>query len=155
LSKIDEIDAKILKTLLKDARTKFSDIAKECKVSTTAIANRFKKLKQTGIITGTSLRVNMENFGFKFVLSIEINIDHKQEKQIIETLNKLPNLISCYSVIGKYDIHAAVHVKSLEQINEIKNLIRTQKGVKKIGVNASLDKFLVFPENILIEPIGT
>ena len=97
----------------------------------------------------------MEEFGFKFVLSIEINIDHKQEKQIIETINKLPNLISCYTVIGKYDIHAAVHVKSLEQINNIRELLRIQKGVKKIGVNASLGKFLVFPENILIEPIGT
>ena len=46
---IDEADAKILQALLRDVRTDFADIAKECNLSTNAITQRYRKLKQNGI----------------------------------------------------------------------------------------------------------
>jgi Lrp/AsnC family leucine-responsive transcriptional regulator len=60
--KIDEIDVKILKTLLKDARASFADIARDCIISTNAIVKRFYRLKRTGVIAGTSTMVNMAEF---------------------------------------------------------------------------------------------
>lgn len=43
---IDEINAKILRMLLCEARTSFTQIAKECKISVNSVRNRFEQLKK-------------------------------------------------------------------------------------------------------------
>jgi DNA-binding Lrp family transcriptional regulator len=42
--KLDEIDIKIIKDLLRDGRKNFAAIAKECNVSKTTIGEHYKKL---------------------------------------------------------------------------------------------------------------
>ena len=150
---IDEIDANILRTLIKDARTRFTDIAKDCGISTNAIVKRFYKLKQSGVIKGTSIRLNMKKFGYKFFLSIQLNIDSDELPHILDWLKKIPNILSCYQVVGKYDVHAAILTKSLEDIHHIKQEAKKQKGVNQVRIAASLDKLVCFPENLEIQPL--
>ena len=153
--KIDEIDVKILRALLKDARRSFTDIARDCGVSTNTIVTRFHKLKQSGVIAGTSLMVNLEDVGYKFALSIDIKVHASEESQILEILKKLPNFVECHQSVGNYDIHAAALIKSFEQIDRIRDLIKKQKGVKKVRITASIDKVVFFPENLLVQPTET
>ena len=150
---IDEIDAKILRTLIKDARTRFTDIAKDCGISTNAIVKRFYKLKQLGVIKGTSIRLNMKKFGYKFFLSIQLNIDSDKLPHILDWLKKIPNILSCYQVVGKYDVHAAILTKSLEDIHHIKQEAKKQKGVNQVRIAASLDEYVCFPENLEIQSL--
>jgi DNA-binding Lrp family transcriptional regulator len=150
--KIDEIDVKILKTLLKDARISFSDIARDCGVSTNAIVKRFYRLKGTGVIVGTSTIVSQEEFRYKFAISIDINADITVETRLLEVLRSLPNMITCYQQVGKHDIHAAAIAKDLEEISRIRDLIKRQKGIKRVGITANIDKRVFFPENLLIQP---
>ena len=43
-TKIDQIDARIIKILLAESRTSFTDIAKECEISVSAVRMRYKHL---------------------------------------------------------------------------------------------------------------
>jgi DNA-binding Lrp family transcriptional regulator len=147
-SPIDETDRKILKALLKDARCNFSEIAEDCKISTVAVAQRYKKLKQNGTITGTTLIITPKN---QRSLSIDITAESEYEDAIVEALKKLPNVINCFKVIGKYDIHVALRVSSLEQIVQIRNIIRREKGVIAFEITTSLDEGFFFPENLFRE----
>jgi Lrp/AsnC family transcriptional regulator for asnA, asnC and gidA len=47
---LDEIDKKILRTLQKDTRTPFKEIANQCKISTDTIKNRYNKLIENKVI---------------------------------------------------------------------------------------------------------
>lgn len=149
---IDEIDAKILATLLKDARTSFAEIARDCGVSTNSILKRFYKLKKSGVISGTALRVNINQFKNKIAVSIDINVDAHEAANVIDWLTKLPNIISVYQLIGKYDIHASVLTKSLYDIHKIRDQIKMQKGVRRVGISASINDDVCFPENLVIQP---
>ena len=150
---IDEIDAKILKTLLKDARTRFTEIAKECGISTNAIVKRFYNLKKSGVINGTAIRLNQKKFEYKFTLSIHINVNSNKLPHLLKWLKKLPNILSYYQVVGKYDVHAAALTKSLEDIHQIKQAIKKQKGVTRVWIAASLDEIGCFPNNIQIQSL--
>ena len=55
---IDDIDATILKEMLRNPRTKFTKIAKECGLSAPAIKNRFQNLEKSGIINGSITQIN-------------------------------------------------------------------------------------------------
>lgn len=146
---------KILKALLKDARTSFAEIARDCGISTNTIVKRFYKLKRTGVIAGTSMVIDMEEFGYNFVLSIEINVDIVEEMRLLEVLNRIPNFIVFNQQLGKFDIHAIAMAKNLEQIDKIRATIKRQKGVKSVKIAANINKRLFFPENLLIQPTGT
>ena len=150
--KIDEVDVKILKALLRDARTNFADIAKECNLSITAITQRYKKMKRNGIIQGTTVLINHSDSLNRRFLSIEIKAESDHEESIIEAIRKLPGVRVCFKVIGKYDIHASMKAESLEQIEQIKNEIRQQKGVLEVEVTLGLDKVCSFPENLSLLP---
>jgi Lrp/AsnC family transcriptional regulator, regulator for asnA, asnC and gidA len=143
---IDDTDRKILNALLKDARCNFSEIAEDCKISTVAVAQRYKKLKQNGTITGTTLIMNPKN---QRSLSIDIRAEVNREDAILDTLKKLPHILNCFKVFGGYDIHASVRVNSLEEMAQIKNMIKKEKGIIAFEIASSLDEVFLFPENLL------
>ena len=147
--KIDEIDIKILEALLRDARCNFAEIAKNCNLSITAIAQRYKKMKKAGVITGTTLIANLENPRGNGTLIVDIIAEADCENAIIKALKKLPGVLNCCSVVGKYDIHAAIRVSSLEQIDNVSNALKKVKGVLKIELTGCTDKLDFYPENIL------
>ncbi|MCW4015273.1 MAG: Lrp/AsnC family transcriptional regulator [Candidatus Bathyarchaeota archaeon] len=153
--KIDEIDVKILNALLKDARTNFRAIAKDCGVSTPAIAKRFYKLKRTGVITGATIRLNRKDMGYRCSLSIDVTAEPTEEINIINALTKLPNIIYCNQQLGNYDIHIAARVRTFEKIDDIRTIVKKLKGVKEVRITANLDEYDFFPENIVIQPTET
>jgi DNA-binding Lrp family transcriptional regulator len=149
--KIDAVGIKILQALLRDARTNFADIAKECNLSTTAITQRYQKMKKNGTITGTTLIID-SNSKNQHSLSVDIKAESGTETSIIEAIKNLPQVRNCFKVIGKYDIHAAIRVESLEQIAQIKKSIEKEKGVLQIEITTSLSKFYSFPNNLSLTP---
>jgi len=148
---IDEIDKKILITLMKDVRTSFAKIARNCGVSTNTIVKRFHKLQESGVISGTSIITNLKDFGYQFPVAADINVKAGMEQEILEALKKTPNIRKCHQVIGKYDIHATFYVENIMEIKKIRDLIKKQKGVKRVGLTATLDDVSYFPSNFLIK----
>ena len=60
---VDEIDRKILEILQDDARTPLVAVAKEVNLSGAAVAERVRKLEQTGVIRGYQAIVDHEKLG--------------------------------------------------------------------------------------------
>jgi Lrp/AsnC family transcriptional regulator for asnA, asnC and gidA len=84
----DSIDAIILKMLLKESRTSFTEIARECKISVSAARARYNHLKKVGIINGEIMQVNPYGLGYKCVGNIGINTSGENEETVIEALKK-------------------------------------------------------------------
>ena len=143
---INKIDARILRALLKDARCNFAEIAKACGVSTTAIAQRYKKLCSNGTIIGTTLITSLKK---QYSLSIDLKTQNSNEETIINAIKKLPGTLHCFRVIGRHSIHAAIRVDNLDQADQIKNTIRKQPGVTDLEITTNLDDYFFLPENLL------
>ena len=133
--KIDETDAKILRTLLKDGRSKLVDIAKDCKLSSTAIKNRIVLMKKSGLIVKPVLNLNMAFFKYPLIVLIGVNLDPKQEQKIIKIFKKHAQVAGIDRTIGKYDLCLFVFAKNISDLDRLKSLIRNQRSVKNIDVN--------------------
>ncbi len=70
--KLDEIDNTILDMLLADSRTPLSHISKEVGISSPAIRERIKKLKQEGIIKGFSTIIDYKKLGLGLTAFIKV-----------------------------------------------------------------------------------
>ena len=149
-NKLDAIDVKILRTLLIDGRTSFAEIARECGVSTNTIFNRFQKLKKVGVITGT--RLLTERGENRFWMSVGIVTNPEFEDEVIELMKSLPNIAVAYPQVGKFDIYATAITRNLDEIDQLREKLKTSKGIKNIVTSIWTGDYHFNLENLKILP---
>jgi DNA-binding Lrp family transcriptional regulator len=147
----DRIDKNIIRTLQKDARTSFKDIANQCGVSTETIKNRFNIMKKKGIILGTTILIDPKKLDRKHIIIIGIQITQPYSTQVINMVNKIPGIYVVTRAIGRYDIEAIAIQKDIEEIGITKDMIGDFQQVKNVDVDILVDKPLLCPKNFEFE----
>jgi Lrp/AsnC family leucine-responsive transcriptional regulator len=127
---LDELDLKILRTLQSNGRTKRNVLAEEVGLSIPSVSDRLKKLEENGIIEGYYTKVKRQAFGFDILAFIVIMMDSsKHYKDLIKHVEKQPNVIECYSVLGEGSHVLKVAVKNTESLEKLLSDIQTWTGV--------------------------
>ncbi|MGD6933395.1 MAG: Lrp/AsnC family transcriptional regulator [Candidatus Bathyarchaeia archaeon] len=152
---LDETDVKILNMLIKDARTRLKDIAKECKTSSVSVLNRIKRLKKLKVITGSTIFPNVSAIGMPIVATIGINIDGNQDQEIIKAMEEHIHIVEPSSSIGEYDICGLVFAKNISELDKIAYSIKEKFAVKKVTINVWSGEPEMVYENINLQPSGS
>ena len=106
---LDEIDHQILDILIENARTPFTDIAKQLLVSAGTIHVRVKKMEDEGIIQGSTLTLNYEKMGYSFIAHVGVFLEKtSRTKEVIEELRKISSITVAYITAGKYNIFCKI-----------------------------------------------
>jgi len=138
---------------MKDARTSFTEIGKMHSVSANTIRNRFKKMKEAGIINGATVHVSSKSLGCDCSASLGIKADGSNVKKVIDFLKKIPNVSFVLPCIGRFNILAHITLRSIDELSQMKEYIKKQTLVKElkviIWVNATISQD--YQENLLFE----
>jgi len=127
---IDDLDIQILKTLQVNGRTKRNEIAEQVGLSVPSISDRLKKLEDKKIIEGYYTKVNRQAFGLDILAFIFVVMDSsKHYKDLIKHVEKNPNILECYSVLGEGSHMLKVAVKNTESLEKLLSEIQTWLGV--------------------------
>jgi len=128
--RIDEIGAKIIRDLLLDARKSFTQIAKECKLSTASIGERFVELEKKGVIVGSTTQVNFELLGFTAICDFMIRIfDQTEAEQVLQYIRKIPFKIIFLGQDPRNNIVFLVGLKNINEINLLKEILRKNRNI--------------------------
>ncbi len=149
--KLDEIDIIILRNLQKNARTKYSDIAKECEVSVDTVIKRFRKLKDNGIVKGTTLLLDPRKFGKDVIANLSIDVEPSSVDEVLEFMRKQDGVNFATHAMGEYDIFSIVTRKSMNDMNALKETIQSHRMVREIKTSIWVDQFLLCPQNFELE----
>ncbi len=127
---IDDLDIQILKTLQVNGRTKRNEIAEQVGLSVPSISDRLKKLEDKKIIEGYYTKVNRQAFGLDILAFIFVVMDSsKHYKDLIKHVEKNPNILECYSVLGEGSHMLKAAVKNTESLEKLLSEIQTWLGV--------------------------
>ena len=138
---LDEIDHQILDILIENARTPFTDIAKQLLVSAGTIHVRVKKMEDEGIIQGSTLTLNYEKMGYSFIEHVGIYLEKTSMTQgVIENLRKIPNVTVAYVTAGKYNIFCKVRAKGTNDAKDIIYEIDDVPGVNRTETMIALEE---------------
>lgn len=153
--KIDIKDAKILKILLNDSRTSFTQIAKECQITVGAVRARYTKLKQEGIIKAEIMQINPRSLGYNCVADLGIITAFEDEKEVAEFLKSKSFMPSVYSAYyGKYNLATIIVLPNVEKLTRILELISVNQKIKRIDAQIWTEtKNIDYPENLIIKPL--
>lgn len=137
---LDEIDAKILKALLRDARTSLKDMADDCSLSSNAIHKRIAHLKASGVIAGSVTLFNPKLSGNMLAVSMEITVDYSAKDRIVRFVREYPGVVICMEGFGRCDILAFIAVVGINELDLAKETINKQPGVKKVVTAVQIEE---------------
>lgn len=88
---LDELDEKILRLIIDNARIPFLEVARECGVSGAAIHQRVQKLTQQGVIKGSEFLVDAEKIGYETCAYVGIFLTSPSSfDYVVKELEKIP-----------------------------------------------------------------
>ncbi len=120
---LDEIDTKILKNLLVDARQSSRQLAFKLGISTVTIISRLKKMEEKKVIRGYSARLDHEILGYELSAIIEVTTGKGKMLEIEQKIAENENICAVYDVTGNTDVLVIGKFKSREELSDfVKNL---------------------------------
>ncbi|MEM2098890.1 MAG: AsnC family transcriptional regulator [Candidatus Bathyarchaeia archaeon] len=153
-SSIDEIDAKILKFLLKDSRMSFTEIGRACDITVAAVRARYKNLWKLGVINGEIMQVNPLSLGYNCVCDIGIMTSPDREKQIRELLKGELYVTHVFGPFGKYDVGAKIVLHDTNKLADVIAHIESHTQVRQTAVFIWAETVNIdHTENLVIPPL--
>ncbi len=117
---LDELDEKILKQIINNARTPFLEVARECGVSGAAIHQRVQKLINAGVIKGSEFILDPEKIGYETCAYVGLFlVSPTSFDDVVKQLEKIPEVIECYYTTGQYDLLIKVFAKNNKDLLRI------------------------------------
>ena len=111
---LDKFDIAILETLQKDARISLQELGKQVGLTSTPCWNRIKRMEDTGVIEGYSVRIDPEKTELPETVILHVTIDSHSDQALFEfgkALEEIPEVLEAFLVSGDYDYYIRVAVK--------------------------------------------
>ena len=133
--KLDELDHQILEALIENARTPFTDIAKNLLVSAGTIHVRVKK--------GSTLSVDYNKMGYTFIAYVGLFLENSSEtQQVIEAVREIPEVTVAHLTTGKFSIFCKIRAKDTMHAKEIIFRLDKIPGIKRTETSISLEEVI-------------
>lgn len=139
--KIDGIDKKIIRSLIKDARTPILSIARDVGISGAAIHQRLRKLEKSDLIEGFEMKINHQSLGLNTTAFVGLYLDNSAVlSSVVKRLKEINEVLECHYTTGKFTIFIKILSKNNEDLMKVLDTkVKVIKGVSKFESMISLD----------------
>ncbi len=138
---IDKIDLTILRSLSKDGKKTYTEIAKQLNVSSQTISDRIDKLLKKQIIKRFTIEVDPEsvNYPIEFICELDINVSFMDD--VLAILKGIPEIHMIKITTGIHDILCIGNAASIENLHDVvERKISLISGVTKTYTSITLKK---------------
>ena len=114
---LDEIDLRILGSILKDARKSYRKIANDINVSPPTVLSRVQKLEKGRIIKSYSAVLDHEKLGYDLTAVIEVTAIKGKITEVQKHISKFPNVCAVYDITGLTDMIIVAKFRNREELS--------------------------------------
>jgi Lrp/AsnC family leucine-responsive transcriptional regulator len=131
--KLDPIDYRILDLLQRDARTTQVQIASEVGLSQPSVADRIRKLDQSGAIRGYVARLDPKALGNDIRAFIGVRISHpRHHEAFTRKIQQIAEVLECHRVAGLDSYLLKVVARDTAALDELlSDTLRRLAGVTR------------------------
>jgi len=116
---LDAIDARILAALAEDARISVADIARLVGLSGPSVSERIRRLEESGVIEGYTVRINAPEIGLPIAAWLRVRPLPGELSRVADILRGLPEVVECDRITGDDCFIGKAHVRSMEHLEKI------------------------------------
>jgi Lrp/AsnC family transcriptional regulator, regulator for asnA, asnC and gidA len=137
---------------MKESRTSFTKIAKECNVTVAAIRKRYNRLWKLGVINGEIMIINPHSLGYNCIVNIGIVTDDEDETKVIEFLKSKSYIIFVTrKLFDRVNIDANICLPEFQELHGTLKEMKTNPLIKELIIRFWLKTSnLGYPENLVM-----
>jgi Lrp/AsnC family transcriptional regulator, leucine-responsive regulatory protein len=132
---MDEVDQKILKILMRDARISQKELAAKVGLSAPGVAERVRRLEERGVIRGFTIDVDPEALGYPLQAIVRIRPLPGKLHIVQQLIAEIPEFGECDKVTGEDCFVARLYVRSMRELDGLLDQI-----VDKAETNTAIVK---------------
>lgn len=102
---VDAIDRKIIDILMLNSRLAYAEIGKQIFLSPSSVRERIKKLEDTGVIKGYSLRLDQTLMGNNLEVFIMLKIFSGRLKTALAEIESFSEVKEAFRITGQHNLH--------------------------------------------------
>jgi Lrp/AsnC family leucine-responsive transcriptional regulator len=132
---LDEIDVKLLAELETDADRSNVELAAAIGLSPAATFNRVKRLKESGIVTRVTARLDSAAIGFNLQVYVMVTLgrhDDTAHKRFQDAVRELPQVILADWVTGEVDALLMVVARNVGELQRVLMLLSSRGGAQRV-----------------------
>ncbi|RMB57614.1 Lrp/AsnC family transcriptional regulator [Dokdonia sinensis] len=114
----DSINIKVLSCLQQNARMTNAAIAREVGISSPAVAERIRKLEDTGVILGYKAQVSHLQLDYQLKAIITLRAFMGKLKPFLSEVVKWEEVVNCYRITGNENIVMEVVLRNQKHLEE-------------------------------------
>ncbi|HEX2407150.1 MAG TPA: Lrp/AsnC family transcriptional regulator [Nitrososphaeraceae archaeon] len=126
---LDEIDIRILRKLISDARLSYRNIAEQIGVSPPTVLARVEKLEKNKIIKSYSALLDHEKLGYDLTAIIEVTAIKNKVGEVEKVLSKYENVCAIYDITGLTDM---IIVAKFRNRKELSNFVKKELSIPSV-----------------------
>ena len=136
--RLDEIDVKILKELLNNARLSNRQIAARVGVSVGTVISRIKRMEDEGIIKGYTTILDHEKLGYELTVVTEVTVSKGKLLETEREIAKNPNVCAVYDVTGEVDVIVIAKFKNRRELSKFTKSLLAMPFVERTNTRVVL-----------------
>lgn len=146
--RIDRVDLNILAALYGQARMSKVQIGAKVGLSASRCYERMRRLEHAGVVRGYHADVDLARLvsSVQFFVQIKLlNYTSMRPQQFEKALMKIPEILSCQSVLGNIDYMLLIAAASVEKYQDVIAALRLQSGCEFDFVTFPITKTVKSP----------
>ncbi len=116
---IDEIDQKIIKALADNARLSIKELAQQVGLSSPSASERLRRLEERGVVARFTVDLDLRAIGYPLQAIVRIRPLPGKLHIVQRLIEDIPQITECDKVTGDDCFVARLHMRSIEQLDEI------------------------------------
>ena len=116
---LDEVDKGIVDILVENARISLKELAGRVNLSSPSTSERLRRLGERGVIRAFTVDVDPQALGYTLQAIVRIRPLPGQLPRVQRLIEEIPEFSECDKVTGDDCFVARLHLRSIEQLDEI------------------------------------
>ncbi|WP_121193544.1 Lrp/AsnC family transcriptional regulator [Motilibacter peucedani] len=122
---LDRTDGLIVECLQRDARMSIADLARTVSLSSSATAERLRRLLEAGVITGYSAVLSPESLGYQITAFVRVAYPSGTYKPFHDLLDSTPEIVEAHHVTGNECFIVKTLARSMKDLERITGRLAT------------------------------
>jgi DNA-binding Lrp family transcriptional regulator len=135
---MDELDHKLIGLLRQNARFSVADLAHKLKVSRGTVTNRLRKLEDTQVIVGYTVRLKPEAEPERIRAWMGVMVEGNQTRQVIASLLGEPGVSTLHDTNGRWDLLAELEARTMTELSQVLERVRLISGIRNTETSIHL-----------------
>ncbi|WP_298251686.1 Lrp/AsnC family transcriptional regulator [uncultured Arthrobacter sp.] len=154
MSKLDNLDLRLLLELVRDPRAQVSELSDTLGVARNTAQSRIRRLLRTGAVRGSGREIDLEALGYDVIAFITIEVSHRELDGVIAGLRTLSQVLEVHEISGRGDVWCRVTATDTHNLQSALRSVLRIRGVIRTETVLALHEHIPYRTEPLLERLA-